>query len=275
MKKLNERQHVEENTHSNCWRRSIQSRGRSRSRRESRSRKNKVAIVFDELHRSVKPTEYVCQLRGNYSNSHADVQMLDLYDVLPFDNPDGGVWKQGWDVTYDQEKVAEQKTLQVIVLPHSHCDPGWIKTFEEYYTSQTKNILDNMVNHLGENQKDMRFIYAEISFFELWWKEQSDDVRNKVIQLLKDGQLELVTGGWVMTDEANAHYFSIITELIEGHEWIRNHIGRDFTPTSHWSIDPFGLSPSIPYLMSAANITNAAIQRCSLYSFIVSKTRPR
>ncbi|XGW14576.1 hypothetical protein V3C99_000685 [Haemonchus contortus] len=64
-----------------------------------------------------------------------------------------------------------------------------------------------------------------------------------------------------MTDEANAHYFSVITELFEGHEWIRNHIGQDFTPTNHWSIDPFGLSPSIPYLLSAANITNAAIQR--------------
>ncbi|KAK6025180.1 glycosyl hydrolase family 38 protein [Ostertagia ostertagi] len=227
------------------------------------NRGNKVAVVFDELHKSVtKSSVPVCQLRANYSNSNADVQMLDLYDVLSFDNPDGGAWKQGWEVTYDKGKVAEEKTLQVIVLPHSHCDPGWIKTFEEYYHSQTRDILDGMVKHLGEEQqKDMRFIYAEISFMEMWWRDQSDDVRKKVTQLLKDGQLEIVTGGWVMTDEANAHYFSIIAELIEGHEWIRNHIGQDFTPTTHWSIDPFGLSPSIPYLLSAANITNAAIQR--------------
>ncbi|KAJ1364321.1 hypothetical protein KIN20_024396 [Parelaphostrongylus tenuis] len=64
-----------------------------------------------------------------------------------------------------------------------------------------------------------------------------------------------------MTDEANSHYFSIITELFEGHEWIRNHIGGEFRPTTHWSIDPFGLSPSLPYLLRAANITDAAIQR--------------
>nr|CDJ93263.1 Glycoside hydrolase and Glycosyl hydrolases 38 domain containing protein [Haemonchus contortus] len=225
------------------------------------NRGNKVAVVFEELHKSVtKSSLPICQMRGNYSDSHADVQMLDLYDVISFDNPDGGVWKQGWEVTYDKEKVTEEKTLQVIVLPHSHCDPGWIKTFEEYYHTQTRNILDGMARHLGLD-KDMRFIYAEISFFEMWWKEQNDDVRKKVIQLLKDGIFELVTGGWVMTDEANAHYFSVITELFEGHEWIRNHIGQDFTPTNHWSIDPFGLSPSIPYLLSAANITNAAIQR--------------
>ncbi|VDM84417.1 unnamed protein product [Strongylus vulgaris] len=187
--------------------------------------------------------------------------MLDLYEVVTFDNPDGGVWKQGWDVTYDQDKVAREKKLEVVVVPHSHCDPGWIKTFEQYYLSQTKKILDEMYHSLTQEEfSDMRFIYAEMSFFELWWKDQTEEIREKVRQLLRSGKFEIVTGGWVMTDEANAHYFSIITELFEGHEFIKNHIG-DFRPTSHWSIDPFGLSPSLPYLMTAANITNAAIQR--------------
>ncbi|KIH59708.1 glycosyl hydrolase family 38 protein [Ancylostoma duodenale] len=225
------------------------------------NRGNKVAVVHEFLKKTtLKSSPPVCEMRKEYTNVHTDVQMLDVYNLLTFDNPDGGVWKQGWDVVYDKEKVAQEKKLEVIVIPHSHCDPGWIKTFEEYYQSQTRNILDLMVKNLNDNQREMRFIYAEISFFELWWKDQTDDVRAKVKQLLASGQLEIVTGGWVMTDEANAHYFSIITELLEGHEWIKNHLGG-FRPTSHWSIDPFGLSPSIPYLLTAANITNAAIQR--------------
>lgn len=36
----------------------------------------------------------------------------------------------------------------------------------------------------------------------------------------------MVTGGWVMADEANTHYNAIVAELMEGHEWIKNHLPK-------------------------------------------------
>ncbi len=52
--------------------------------------------------------------------------MSDVYDTIPFDNPNGGAWKQGWDVQYDEKEVVDNKQnkLKVFVVPHSHCDPG-------------------------------------------------------------------------------------------------------------------------------------------------------
>ncbi|VDD92214.1 unnamed protein product, partial [Enterobius vermicularis] len=190
----------------------------------------------------------------------ADRNMLNVYELLPFDDPDGGVWKQGWPVTYDTGEVPKQKKLEVVVTPHSHTDPGWIKTFEAYYHDQTKNILDAMLTYLLMF-KDMRFVYAEISFFEQWWAGLDEEARENVKKLIKSGSLEILTGGWVMTDEANAHYFSMITQLIEGHEWIRNHLGEEYLPVNHWSIDPFGLSATLPYLIARANLSNAVVQR--------------
>ncbi len=57
--------------------------------------------------------------------AQCDIRMNDVYDSLPFDNPDGGPWKQGWQVEYDRMSASDpERKLTVIVMPHTHCDPG-------------------------------------------------------------------------------------------------------------------------------------------------------
>lgn len=132
-----------------------------------------------------------------------------------------------------------------------------------------------MVAKLGEHPA-RKFIWAEVSFLELWWRD-ADELSKEAIRqydknyhiyanfnhnyfrYLKSGQLEIVTGGWVMNDEANSHWNSILQQLTVGHQWLIRNL--NYTPTTAWTIDPFGLSPTMAEMLHGAGLKNLVIQR--------------
>ena len=56
---------------------------------------------------------------------------------------------------------------------------GWVKTLDTYFNDQVRGILDNMVIKLEAYPK-MKFMYAEMSFFSMWWNQIDQYKKNKV-----------------------------------------------------------------------------------------------
>ncbi|CAI0456276.1 unnamed protein product [Linum tenue] len=146
--------------------------------------------------------------------------------------------------------------LNVHLVPHTHDDVGWLKTVDQYYVGSNnsiqgacvQNVLDSLIPALLAD-KNRKFIYVEIAFFERWWNEQSETMKHVVKQLVSSGQLEFINGGMCMHDEAVTHYIDMVDQTTLGHRFIKREFG--VTPRIGWQIDPFGHSAVQAYLLGA------------------------
>ncbi|XP_071747296.1 lysosomal alpha-mannosidase-like [Lepeophtheirus salmonis] len=141
----------------------------------------------------------------------------------------------------------KENAINVHFMPHTHDDVGWLKTVDEYYYGGKKEIdpsgvqyiLDSVIKALEADEK-RRFIYVEMAFFWRWWIEQSEGMRKRVKNLVDEGRLEFINGGWSMNDEAAAHYNAIIDQMSLGLRFLNDTFGESSVPEIAWQIDPFG-----------------------------------
>ncbi|CAJ0587402.1 unnamed protein product, partial [Mesorhabditis spiculigera] len=169
------------------------------------------------------------------------------------------IWVNGHNLsTHGRRETILQKPFTVHLLLHSHIDPGWLRTFEEYYREKVRSILEGAVEGLSRHAS-LRFIWSEMSFLERWWIDASQQHKDNFTSLLAEGRIELCGGGWVMTDEATPHFHSTIDNMVEGQSFI--HKLLNVTPVTSWSVDPFGHGLMMPLLNRLSGIDNMVVGR--------------
>lgn len=115
--------------------------------------------------------------------------------------------------------------MEVFVIPHSHCDPGWLQKYEsKTYLSHTTNTLNAVVRFLQDYNVSGRFVWSEISYFSLWFEKQTPLVQEQVRTMAKEGRLEFVGGGWVQPDEAINTASSVVDQVC--YEYDLLHLGH-------------------------------------------------
>ncbi|KAI0220195.1 Alpha-mannosidase 2 [Lamellibrachia satsuma] len=214
---------------------------------------------FEDVASHRENAQHKHQCESSFDLAEANVSTFKILHDIDYNLKWPPRAKESETVHLRSSEVSHVKTpLTIIVVPHSHNDPGWQKTVGEYFEDQTKHILDNMVEKLLMYPK-MTFLWAETVFLSMWWKHLDSPTKESVKRLIKRGQLEVVGGGWVVPDEANPHYFALIDQLIEGHQWLQKEL--DVKPTNTWSLDPFGYSSTLPYLYKRAGFEHMVVLR--------------
>ncbi|CAG9333696.1 MAN2A1 [Blepharisma stoltei] len=151
--------------------------------------------------------------------------------------------------------------LRLFIIPHSHCDPGWLEPVDWYYENKVRNIFNNLIELLQENNQ-RKFAWSEISFLKMWMDEQNILKKNALRSLIQSGRIEIVGGGFVQNDEANTDFDMIIRQFDSGRDYLYQEFGIENVKVG-WQIDPFGHSALTPSLWAKLGFEYLVINRIS------------
>ncbi|XP_064458044.1 lysosomal alpha-mannosidase-like isoform X2 [Ornithodoros turicata] len=147
--------------------------------------------------------------------------------------------------------------LNVHILAHTHMDLGWLKTVDQYYFGSKNYIANAGVQYIFdsvlvplEDDPSKRFIFVETGFFDKWWTHRNETTRSRFNKLVQSGQMEFISGGWVMSDEACSHYSNTIDQMTYGLRRLKDVFGDCGIPRIGWQIDPFGHSREYASLLA-------------------------
>ena len=147
-----------------------------------------------------------------------------------------------------------QEIIDVWMVPHAHCDVGWLMSVDGYFnpnhydgsenTDSVSNILTTVTQSLDADP-ELRFIWSETKWIEMWWPKQTAAMQAAFKRIIKSGQLEIVGGGWSQNDEVTTAYYDVIDNQVTGHEFLKRTGLLDECPQPGrcirfgWQIDMF------------------------------------
>ena len=73
-------------------------------------------------------------------------------------------------------------------------------------------IYDQMPEVIRKDN-NRTFTIDGIDFLMMWWKEQNETTKNLVTELINEGRIEILNGGWSEHDEGVAYYSDMISNM--------------------------------------------------------------
>ena len=152
--------------------------------------------------------------------------------------------------------------INIHIIPHTHLDPGWLNTPEEYYSQKSiDGIFKTVLNSLKSNDK-RTFIINEIYYFKIWYESISSHEKEQLKKLISEKRIEFVFCGYVVNDEATPIYYDIMDNIRVGLQFLYEEF--DIIPKSAFFLDSFGHSAGNAHIVAQAGFEQLVLGRFHL-----------
>ena len=149
--------------------------------------------------------------------------------------------------------------INIHVIPHTHLDPGWLNTPEEYYYNERIEDIFNTMLYTLLVDREKTFVINELFYFLKWYNSKDKKSQSNIKKLINQKRVEFVSGGYVVNDEATPLYYNIMDQIRIGLQFLQEEFG--VIPKTGWYIDSFGHSAANAHILSKLNYENLVLGR--------------
>ena len=200
------------------------------------------------------PLAAAFQQNANFIEASADTNTMEDFD-----------WREHEVLGSKQgDRDDKRQALTVFILPHSHDDPGWVRTADQYFDFIVGPMYTTVVAALVANEK-RKFQAVEMVYFKQWYETvATPTMRAQAHGLVASDQLSFAVGGWVMPDEATTDLADLVETMSLGQRWIYETFNK--TRVKHgFQVDPFGASSSFAALSAKLGFQTHLVARLNYF----------
>ena len=201
------------------------------------------------------PFEVACRLRDTDARKYAILELVDrALRKLDFRNRHSESFRAS--IPAAAEIAAEiyalrdtEKKPTVVCTGHTHIDVAWLWTVAQTREKTVRSFSTAL--DLMDRFPDLVFMYNQCVLFD-YLKQDAPDLFARVLDKVKNGQLEIEGAMWLEPDMNIINGESMVRHLLYGSAFHQREFG--VRPKVVWLPDTFGYSAAMPQVLAKAGI---------------------